>query len=59
MKNGLVITKYGTKCWYKNDLLHREDGPAVIFYDGIELYYFNNKLLAHDKWLLMCGNKTS
>ncbi len=28
MKNGLYIDKYKTKRWYKDDILHREDGPA-------------------------------
>jgi len=28
MKNGLIIDKYGDKCYYLNDKFHREDGPA-------------------------------
>ena len=34
MKNGLVIDSYGTKRWYQNGQLHREDGPAVEYADG-------------------------
>lgn len=30
MENGLHIDKVGTQRWYLNDLLHREDGPAII-----------------------------
>ena len=29
MKNGLIIYDNHTKHWYKDDLLHREEGPAV------------------------------
>jgi len=35
------IEKGGTKMWYKNGELHREDGPAVIHPDGTEEYYLN------------------
>lgn len=34
MRNGLHIHSNGTKMWYKNDLLHREDGPAIEYMDG-------------------------
>jgi len=30
VKNGLVVDDDGNKYWYCNDVLHREDGPAVI-----------------------------
>lgn len=33
---------------YKNDKLHklhREDGPAIIHFDGTEMWYKNNKLI--------------
>ena len=41
MKN-VVDTKslVGDNCWYKNNLLHREDGPANIGEDGSESWYF-------------------
>jgi len=37
MKNNQPVCKideYGTKYWYLNGQLHREDGPAVEEYDG-------------------------
>jgi hypothetical protein len=34
MKNGLIIDEDGDKIWYLNDLLHREDGPAVEHANG-------------------------
>ena len=44
MKNGLIIDKQGVKRWYKNDLLHREDGPATIWITGTKLWCQNDHL---------------
>ena len=33
----------GTQWWYKNDELHREDGPAVIYADGTKRWFLNGK----------------
>ena len=43
MKNGLIIDKYG-QSWYKNDLLHREDGPAEEWNHGTKAWYINGRL---------------
>jgi hypothetical protein len=43
MKNGLQVDERGTKCWYLNGLLHREDGPAMIFANGTKFWFLNNK----------------
>lgn len=37
------IDKNGTKRWYLNRKLHREDGPAVEFKDGEKNWYINGK----------------
>jgi hypothetical protein len=42
MKNGLVIEN-GIKCLYKNDILHREDGPSVEW-DSYKSWHINGKL---------------
>ena len=34
MKNGLFVDNRGTKRWYRDNKLHREDGPAVEWCDG-------------------------
>lgn len=41
IKNGLVISSDGTtKLWFKDDQLHKEDGPAVeITTDSTKLWY--------------------
>jgi len=43
MKNGLEVDKYGDKCWYLNDELHREDGPAQEWSNGYKEWYLHGK----------------
>ena len=33
----------GTKFWYRNGKLHREDGPAIEYPDGSKHWYRNDK----------------
>ena len=42
MKYDIKIDEYGTKRYYVNKVLHREDGPAVEFSDGEKNWYLNN-----------------
>ena len=42
-KNGLHINHEGTKYWYKNGKIHRDDGPAVIHPDGTQYWLKNGK----------------
>lgn len=44
MRNGLIIGSVGTKCWYKDDKLHRDDGPALKYTSGLEYWYQNGNL---------------
>lgn len=34
-----IITSYGDVGYYKSSLLHREDGPALIYRNGLKCYY--------------------
>ena len=34
LKHGCVLGEHGSICWYKNGLLHREDGPAISWEDN-------------------------
>jgi hypothetical protein len=43
MKNGLSINSFRTKRYYKDNLLHREDGPAVEYTNGIKCWYIYGK----------------
>ncbi len=47
-----VIDEDGTKRWYKNDELHRDnDQPAVIHTDGTKYWYKNGLgYFPNDKW---------
>ena len=38
----------GTKYWYRNDQLHREDGPAIEYADGTKYWYRNGQLHRED-----------
>ena len=38
----------GTKRWYLNDQLHREDGPAVEYANGDKFWHLNDKLHRED-----------
>ena len=43
----IKTNNYGTKRYYVNSLLHREDGPAIEWADGEKHYYKNG--LRHRK----------
>jgi hypothetical protein len=43
MNNGKIVGEDGVTCWYLNDELHREDGPAIIYRDGDETWYLYGK----------------
>ena len=38
----------GTKKWWLNDKLHREDGPAVEHTNGYKVWYLNSKIHRED-----------
>ena len=40
---GIIEWNTGTMCYYLNEILHREDGPAVITSFGNRFYYLNGK----------------
>ncbi len=45
IKNGLIINENGTKCWYKDNKLHRDDNlPAIEYNNGKKEWYQNGKL---------------
>ena len=48
IKDGLEIDGSGTKWWYKDYKLHRDDGPAVIYSDGAKSWYKDGLLHRED-----------
>lgn len=43
MKNGWDEDEYGTKWHYVNDAIHNDNGPAIIFHDGLQVYCQHGK----------------
>ncbi len=41
MKDGLLTYSNGTRFWYKDDKLHRLDGPAIEWVDGSKSWWKN------------------
>jgi hypothetical protein len=48
MRNGRFILKDGSERWYKDNVFHREGGPAKIWKDGTEEWYQEGKLHRED-----------
>ena len=49
-KNGLIEYSNGTKAWYKEDNLHREDGPAIEYTNGDNRWFLNGKQLSEEEF---------
>ena len=50
-KQVFCIDEYGTKYWWLNGLLHRENGPAVEYASGYKYWYLNGKIYSEsDYW---------
>ena len=44
LKYRIKVTKGGTRCYYNNaGQLHRDDGPAVEYADGLKYWYQNGQ----------------
>jgi hypothetical protein len=41
MKDGRYVNEWGTESWYKDDKIHREEGPARIFNSGEKEWWMN------------------
>ena len=56
-----------TRLWLENEVVHRGDGPAVIFPDGVERWYIRGKEMTRDvktfffqhKWPVQHGLDTA
>jgi len=45
------VYKNGSKEWYLNGQLHREDGPAVEFCNGTKQWFLNDKRYTEEDFL--------
>jgi hypothetical protein len=43
------VMAYGSKFWYLNGKLHREDGPAIEWASGDKWWYLNNKRVTEEE----------
>jgi len=57
IKNGRHIDDAGSILWFKDDLLHREDGPAVEHADGDKEWFFHGKRHREDGPAFEYGEK--
>jgi hypothetical protein len=44
------VYKNGTKRWWLNDNLHREDGPAIITANGTKAWWIHGKQLTEEEF---------
>ena len=49
--------KSGTKYWYKNGLVHREDGPALEYANGAKSWYYNDSRYSKQELESLIKNK--
>ena len=57
-KPEIKVDLHGTKEWYLNGKLHREDGPAVEHADGDKLWFLNGKIHREDGPAVECTDGT-
>ena len=43
LKNGLVLDDCDTEYWYVDDILHRDDGPAIVQKDGFQAWFMHGQ----------------
>lgn len=46
-----------TKLWLENNVVHRDDGPAVVFPDGVGRWYIRGKEVTRDVKTYFIDNK--
>lgn len=56
MKNGKFANSHGDEIYFKDDKIHREDGPAIERTDGTKAWYFEGKLHREDGPALIYPN---
>ena len=48
----MKVNSNGTKRWYLNGKLHREDGPAIEWSDGTKEWYLNGKEFSFEDYIM-------
>jgi len=53
----VTVEEWGTIRWYnENNELHREDGPAIEWFNGSKSWYLNGNLHREDGPAIECSN---
>lgn len=47
-KQEIIRDNFNNIRWYKNEVLHREDGPAVFYSNGSKSWWLNGKCYRED-----------
>ena len=50
---GCLINKHNDAAWYQVGLIHREDGPAVVWAGGTKAYYLHGAYYNEQEWLVV------
>lgn len=53
-KDGSNSIEYsnGSRVWFKNGMVHREDGPAIIYFKtGKKSFYINGERISEEEFL--------
>lgn len=51
MNDTIYKDKIGNTWYLRNAILHREDGPAIVFIGGDELYYLNGVNISKERFI--------
>jgi hypothetical protein len=54
--NGYVVKAFSTKYWYKDNYIHREDGPAIEYDNGDKEWWYNGRLHRSNGPAVECAN---
>ena len=54
---GIVEFEDGEKIWFKNGKLHREDGPANLFKDGLERWLLGGEFIWNSNYKIILTNE--
>lgn len=57
MKNGKCVIHDGI-AWYRENILHKEDGPAIEWADGTRAFFLNGNQLTEEEFSQWFEKKT-
>ena len=56
---GIAIDENGHKKWYLNGECHREDGPAIEWFNGNKSWFLNDKCYTEDEYKKEMAKRSS